>query len=164
MTEHIKNFARKPGVQLWLAYLGLVMFGSLVTSVIGYQVVNNLIEDERQSRSAEIERLQRTNVSLLAIISDKLPNVVSDVKDAAQAVKEAADSTKEAAQVASDAATTANSAGAAAKRASSTARSASTAAKKAAATAQDVSEDVREVLTPKPRRTTNKAPKWLDGP
>lgn len=164
MTEHIKNFARKPGVQLWLAYLGLVMFGSLITSVIGYQIVNNLIEEERQSKLAEIERLQRTNVSLLAIISDKLPNVVSDVKDAAQAVKEAADSTKEAAQVASDAATTANSAGAAAKKASSTARSASTAAKKAADVAKDVVDDVREVVTKPPSRSSNRAPKWLDGP
>jgi len=127
-------------VRLWTAYLGLVCFGVIVGGGLVYLWGRSQVAETRAAHLDEVQRLQAINSKLLGMIEDRLPEITSQVGNAAD--------------TASDAVQKAEKAVRAAEGAGAVARSASSTVKKAADT-------LNEALEPSPAQSV---PDWLDGP
>lgn len=129
-------------IRLWLAYLGLVTFGGLITGPIVYAWAEGQMTQMRADQTAELQRMQDINRQLLLIIEQRLPAI-------AETAREAADTAKDAAVRAGTAGRTAN--------------TAASAAKAAASAAGQAAKKVDDAVTPVPPAPAE-APAWLDTP
>lgn len=171
MADHIKTWAKRPGVQLWGIYLSLVLLGALSMLPIGYWATARQAEVDRMTYEGAIQRASDSNKALIFIINNRLPEITRRVDESAQAALDAANAANSAAKEANEAAKMASGAGGAAKAASGAAKSASIVAREAAIAVKDA---VDTAPTPEPKAKSRQpkvkkpalkeAPKWLDGP
>lgn len=148
------DFARS--CMFWLLAGSLLFSAGTAGYFIAMARASGWMAQQREDAIQQVASLQEANEQLIQIIKTRLPEITSNVDDAAKMAKEAADTAKDAAQAASGAGATARSASANASRAASAAKTAATKASEAAA-------DVKEAVTTTPDGSKD-APKWLDGP
>ncbi len=141
-------------VRLWLAYLGLVTFGALITGPLIYAWFDGQMIQMRADQTAELQRMQDINRQLVLIIEKRLPAIAETAGAAAETASGAAVTARAAADAAKQAAGAAGTAGRAATTAATT-------AKAAASTAGQVARKVDQAVTPRPLPPMQDPDEWL---